>query len=246
MKVDFFIVGAMRSGTSSIRDQLDIDPKINMAHGEPMFFSNDKKYKAGFEEYHKLFNWEDESLILRGEKSPRYAVSPNAAERIYSYNPNAKIIWMLRNPVKRAISHYVHSVYRAGNEAINLSEAILNHESLEKSNSTMAYVYRSQYDKQLKVWSKYFPHQKVVIMEELIDNCQKVMSDLYDYLEIEPSIELDFLRHSRSNVDKKKKVIEENNPVSNRDKENLFNLLEPTITEVENIIGRKLDSWRIF
>lgn len=244
MKVDFFIVGAMRSGTSSIRDQLDLDPKINMAHGEPMFFSNDKKYQQGFSEYHALFDWSNSDVVLRGEKSPRYAVSPTAPKRVYDYNSEAKIIWMLRDPVKRAISHYIHSVYRAGDNATSLDEAIEKSGELEKSNSTMAYVFRSQYEKQIDAWSKYFPHQKIVILEDLINNSESVMREIYDYLEVDPGIALGFQRHSRAKVDQEKAKIEKSNPTTVEQKEKLFELLEPTIIEIEGMLGRRLDAWR--
>lgn len=245
MKVDFFIVGAMRSGTSSIRDQLDLDPKINMAHGEPMFFSNDKKYKEGFEEYHSLFDWDSSDIVLRGEKSPRYAVSPLAPKRVFDYNPNAKIIWMLRNPVKRAISHFVHSVYRAGDKAVSLDEAIEQHEELERVNSTMAYVFRSQYEKQIDAWSNYFPDQKIIILEEMIKNPVQVMSEIYGYLDLEPGIKLDFLRHSKEKVDQEKEKVQEKNPTTPEQREKLFQLLEPTIEKIEEKLGRSLDSWRL-
>ncbi len=244
MKVDFFIVGAMRSGTSSIRAQLDMDPKINTARGEPMFFSNDKKYNSGFEEYHSLFDWEAEEVVLRGEKSPRYAVSPSAPRRVFDYNPDAKIIWMLRDPVKRAISQYIHSIYRLGEGAISLDYAISHHEELERKNSPMAYVYRSQYEKQLDAWSCYFPNQKIVILEELIRNPVSVMEEIYDYLDIEPGIPLEFLRHSRDKVDIEKAKVQRENPTTKEQEEKLQGLLEPTIDKIEELLGRSLDAWR--
>ncbi|NWO04290.1 MAG: sulfotransferase [Alteromonadaceae bacterium] len=244
MKVDFFIVGAMRSGTSSIRDQLDLDPKINMARGEPMFFSNDKKYKEGIDDYHSLFDWDKREIILRGEKSPRYAVSASAPRRIFEYNPNAKIIWMLRNPVKRAFSHYVHAVYRAGDAAISLDEAIERNDELARMNSTMAYVFRSQYEKQLHPWSEYFPNQKVVILEELITSPEEVMSDVYDYLDVEPGVKLEFLKHSKEKVDQAKEKIEARHQMTSEQKMKLSQLLEPTVNKVEEFLGRRLDQWR--
>ena len=246
MKVDFFIVGAMRSGTSSIRDQLSIDPQINMARGEPMFFSNDEKYKKGLDFYHGLFEEDEPECIIRGEKSPRYAVSPDAPKRIHDYNPNAKIIWILRNPVKRAISHYIHSIYRAGDKALSMEYAIENADELERINSTMAYLYRSQYEKQLAAWHPYFPRQKVVILEEMINRPKKIMNEVYEYLGISPCVELDFLKHSRQKVDIAKAEVEKNNPISSAEKEKLYNALTSSIDAVENILGKSLISWRTF
>lgn len=209
-----------------------------------MFFSNDSNYRGGFDKYHSLFDWGDERILLRGEKSPRYAVSPVSPKRVYDYNPSAKIIWMLRNPVKRAISHYVHSVYRSGSGAIPIEEAVRNHEYLEKSNSTMAYVYRSQYEKQLMKWSKYFPHQKVVVLEELVSEPKKVVLEIYDYLGVEPAVEVDFLKHSRSKVDKVKREIELQMKINEETTRELFRLLEPTVKSIESLLGRELISWR--
>jgi hypothetical protein len=169
-RVDFFIVGAMRSGTSSIRDALTRNPTINVAHGEPKFFSDELRVSSGYEAYHELFDW-DNNYVLRGEKSPQYSVSLTAPKRIQEYNPDARIIWMFRDPVARAISHYAHSRYRT-EKAIPLQEAIEKREELERVRSTMAYVYRSEYQKHITHWLSFFPREQhfIIILENLLDH----------------------------------------------------------------------------
>ena len=109
MKVDFFIVGAPKSATTSLFHYLGQHEGISMSTiKEPDFFSHlelDKQklyYKSKpvsyINTYHNLFLKKKKSQLL-GEASVSYLFYPKVSERIFSYNPNAKIIIVLRNPV---------------------------------------------------------------------------------------------------------------------------------------------------
>ncbi len=109
---DFFIVGAQRSGTTSLYEYLRAHPRVFMsAHKEPHFFSHDRVrmdrdlYFTSEAEYLKLFASAQAGQRV-GEASPSYLWHPDAAQRIHAERPHAKIIVILRNPIERAYSQY--------------------------------------------------------------------------------------------------------------------------------------------
>lgn len=111
MKVlpNFFLVGAARSGTTSLWRYLKENEQIFMPNDElykePAFFSP-LKSSMSIHEYLNLFKGTGESHKLVGEASTAYLTDPVSAKCIYDFNPNAKIIIILRNPAERAYSLY--------------------------------------------------------------------------------------------------------------------------------------------
>lgn len=240
-KVDFFIVGAMRSGTSSLRTVLSSHPHIFMVPSEPKYFSNPKRYK-NIDEYHKLFDW-SKKYKLRGEKSAPYGPSKIALDGIVEYNPNAKIIWLLRNPVKRAISHF----YRAKNanpNAPSIKEAIDREDDLEAKRSQYAYIYRSRYERQINEWNKYFSQENMFIgiFEDVIEHPKKEINKVCNFLGLK-----NLCDHSAflpSNISRSTKKGISKFPIPDEHIIALSECLEPSIYAMENILGRSLDCWR--
>lgn len=124
---DFVIIGAMKSATSSLHKQLVQQQGIFMcAPKEPNFFSDADQYAKGMAWYSGLFANAPEGSLL-GEASTHYTklpTHPKAAERLKKYLPNARFVYVMRHPVDRLVSHYMHEwstgVYHCGiGEAIN-------------------------------------------------------------------------------------------------------------------------------
>ena len=116
MKVDFFIVGAPKAGTTSLYYYLNEHPEIEMStQKETDFFSDSAIQKQGLyygknridtlEKYHNLFPTTQEKKY--GEASVSYLFYEDVPEKIKAYNSKGKIIIMLRNLVDRAFSHYL-------------------------------------------------------------------------------------------------------------------------------------------
>ena len=117
MKVDFFIVGTPKAGTTSLYYYLDNHPQIIMSSiKEPNYFSNqdislqnlfyEETIIESLEDYHKLFP-EDKTVKKYGESSVSYLFYKSVPKKIYQYNKRSKIIILLRNPIERAYSHYL-------------------------------------------------------------------------------------------------------------------------------------------
>lgn len=110
-KPDFIIIGAMKSATSTLHEQLALQPDFFMSNPkEPYYFSDDEIFDKGRAWYLSLF---DEALPqqLCGESSTHYTKLPDyphTIERMKAELPELKLIYVLRHPVERLVSHYIH------------------------------------------------------------------------------------------------------------------------------------------
>lgn len=108
---DFLIVGAMKCGTTTLAVQLAAQPGVFMTTPkEPNFFSDDEIWAKGAAWYRSLFAGAAEG-DLRGEASTHYTklpTYPETLDRMGTLLEAPRIVYMIRNPVERAISHYIH------------------------------------------------------------------------------------------------------------------------------------------
>jgi hypothetical protein len=174
MKVDFFIVGAPKSATTSLYHYLGQHEGISMSTiKEPDFFSHTELHKqklyykskpvSDINTYHNLFLTKKKSQLL-GEASVSYLFYPKVSERIFSYNPNAKIIIVLRNPVERTVSHYQMDK-RLGFIKYNLAD-VLNDSTIENhSLYYQQYIQLSYYYQQVKKYIDVFGKENICILK---------------------------------------------------------------------------------
>tara|TARA_X000000368_G_C23019350_1_gene707260 strand:+ start:332 stop:1213 length:882 start_codon:yes stop_codon:yes gene_type:complete len=148
MKVDFFIVGAPKAGTTSLYHYLNEHPEVRMSsQKEPDYFSDKAIQEKGMyygknrintlDKYESLFT--QEKGVIYGESSVSYLFYENVAEDIKRYNPDAKIIIILRNPIDRAFSHYLMD-YRLGLVSDSFEDIIY-----KRSKHKSAYLFYQQY-----------------------------------------------------------------------------------------------------
>ncbi len=191
-KPNFFIVGAMKSGTSTLHSVLSSHPEVFMSEPkEPSFFVDHEdlkklwpdmaKEKCSFDEpsYLELFDKAGSANIV-GESSSNYTKIPHApgvAKRISEFNPNSKILFVLREPTGRTISHYWHAVKREG-ETRSILDSI-------KSDSI--YLDVSNYVLQIKEFLKYFDKKNVLVitLEEFSKAPADTIKNIFHWLEID-------------------------------------------------------------
>lgn len=107
-RVDFLVVGAQKAGTNAMRHYLSLHPSIGLHSAqEAHYFDSDQLFTshAAQEEYHRCFPPARETL-RRGEVTPIYMYWRPSMQRIWEYNPDIRLIALLRNPVERAYSHW--------------------------------------------------------------------------------------------------------------------------------------------
>lgn len=114
---DFLIIGAMKSGTSTLQVQLAAQPGIFMTTPkEPNFFSDDAVWARGLEWYGALFSGATPG-DLTGEASTHYTklpTYPDTIARMASVLNSPRLVYVIRDPVERALSQYLHEWSRGG------------------------------------------------------------------------------------------------------------------------------------
>jgi len=201
---DFLIIGAQKSGTTSLYNYLIQHPKIIPAkkkeiHYFDLNYNKDLSwYKANF----PLNNQLKKRNAICGEASPQYIFLPNIMDRISKEIPKVKILVLLRNPIDRTFSHYNHQV-RMGRENLSFKEAIKQEERRinkgykkmsELSNYidynliTFSYLHRGHYDEQVAKCYKLFPKEniKIIQSEKLYQSPNKVYQEVLDFLDLPP------------------------------------------------------------
>lgn len=194
MNKHFIIVGAQRSGTTYLYNILNEHPEICMSSPvfpEPKYFLNKPIDRVNIEQYLEnhfpQYNCND--FVITGEKSTSYYESEDAARIISQILPSTKIIFLLRNPIYRALSNYFFSCNN-GLETRSLEDVfleMLSPPSYSESISVNPYNYlgRGEYVKFIKMYMKYFPSNqiKILIFEELKDSHNEI-EKLYNFLEV--------------------------------------------------------------
>lgn len=124
-KVDFFIVGSQKGGTTALEAFLRAHPGIQMGLKKELHFFDNEALDWNSPDHailHSAFK-PAASEVLRGEATPIYMYWPNSMERLKDYNPEAKLIVMLRHPALRAYSHWKMEMSR-NNETFSFPLAI--------------------------------------------------------------------------------------------------------------------------
>jgi len=205
---DFIIIGAQKSGTTSLYNYLIKHPCIGSSiWKEVNFFDiNFRKgiawYRAHFPSLlHKYYVEQiRKQNFVTGEKTPDYIFYPYAPKRILETVPRVKLIVLLRNPVERAYSHYRHEV-RLGVETLPFEKAIEREEKrlrgemekmLEDENyysykyRDYSYLTKGIYADQLKTWMKLFPKEQILIMksEDFFNNPSTIFKRVLEFLNL--------------------------------------------------------------
>ncbi len=232
---NFLLIGAPKAGTTSVYHYLRQHPQVYMSPvKEPKFFafeeaepgsSRGKRNRVktsqlitDIEEYRVLFaGVSDEKAI--GEASPQYLYVPGAAGRIRRYLPEARLLAVLRNPVDRAYSHYLHLV-REGFERLSFSEGLKEEEKRIRENWPMMWHYKNRgfYHAQLvRYYDLFGPEQiRVWLYEDLKEDPLGMMQGMFRYLGVNDAFVPETLRHNVSGTPKSRALqtfIQKPNPL---------------------------------
>lgn len=166
----------MKGGTTSLYYYISSHPDIEPSSiKETDFFKTTDDFSKGLNWYKAL--WKDKGTYTF-EASPNYTkrhIFPGVPERMYSILPHIKLIYILRDPIERIVSHYIHN-YAHGRESRPFSEAI------KDANSN--YIQTSKYYFQLQAYLEYYQEEKILIIEseKLHKDPVKVLDDVFAFL----------------------------------------------------------------
>jgi hypothetical protein len=195
MMPNFLVIGAMKSGTTALYYYLEQHPEIYMSPvKEPNFFSSQEQENAAdavtnIGTYQDLFRGGSGKKAL-GEASHSYLYEPRAAAEIKRYVPEAKLIAILRNPIDRAYSHFLHMV-RSGTEPLDDFAQALREEEvrIHKERTFQDYIGRGLYYNQLKRYFGTFPQEqvRVYLYEDLSGAPISTVQDAFRFLKVDDS-----------------------------------------------------------
>jgi sulfotransferase family protein len=187
---DFFVVGAQKAGTTSLHDRIVKHPKVCLPIlKETQFFAFEEKFSLGFDWYRTQFPDCRQEQVM-GEICPDYMYFEGTAERIHSCIKHPKLIFIFREPLKRAYSHYLMSI-RQGFENLSFDEALkAEEERIAKNELSViyhSYMSRGAYTEQVERFLAVFPSAECLFIrfEDLTDNGlvgEKTFSDICDFL----------------------------------------------------------------
>lgn len=254
IKVSFIVVGAKKSGTSALYSFLNKHPELSLGKiKETDFFSKENFWRSGenYKLYHNFFqaHWRK---VKYGEASPSYMRKHRiVAPRIAKYNPNIKLIFILRNPVERAFSEYkmhvnLHNLKLSFSECLQIAlDKDTSGIELDKNNwvtrngSTnmiKSYIRYGRYAEQIRTYKKIFkPNQLLFLLnEDLLEKHDETMRIIYEFLDVaylNIEREIIFSHKVKSEIDDIEKKI-------------LLAEYAEEIEELEIILNRDLSHWK--
>jgi hypothetical protein len=199
MKINFFIIGAPKCGTTSLVEYLSSHPSVGFSKiKEPHYFSTDfpgYQVKQDYESFiSTCFPFENEEKLMYGEGSVFYLHSAVAIKNIQDYNPNAKFIVMLRNPVDLVYSLHAQLLFTSDEKINSFSDAWEMCEARRSHNKDIPKTCREpfflQYDKMgllgenLERLYSIVPEnqRKTIIFDDFITNTKQVYMETLSFL----------------------------------------------------------------
>ena len=182
MKPNLIILGAMKAGTTSFHPYLNAHPDIAMSEPkETNYFSNLTYWKRGNDWYESHFT---RDAKIRGESSTAYSaypIIPDVPERIHRTVPRVKLIYLVRDPITRLISQFLHHTAEA-KETRDLSTII---QSIIRDEPS-PYVFQSQYMLQLERYLEFFSCDQILVIttESLKTAKLETLNAVCEFLEI--------------------------------------------------------------
>ncbi len=244
LKVGFIICGAQKGGTTALDHYLRSHPKICMADRQEVhYFDKEKYFKTDdpdYSKYHAYFSPKEFHTII-GEATPIYMYWDKVMERIHTYNPEIKLIVVLRNPVYRAFSNWNMERDRKRDERSFLDAILaeiiqLNNPGYEK-HRIFSYLDRGFYSRQIKQIYEYFDKKQLFIIknEMLRNNPNQILANIANFLGISLFEQVDHKAIHTLNYIKE---------LSNRERELLQSFYLDEISDLESLLDWDLTDWK--
>ncbi len=190
-RIDFTIIGAQKSGTTSLYEMLAQHESIFLPKAKEInYFADDEPFSQG-ERYLDTFYRDARHETILGGAYVHNLYFPITAQRLYDHNPNMLLIAVLRNPIERAYSAYWFA-RRNGWENLDTFEAALDAEPQRlhgrpKERSELTYVSHGEYSRQLRPFLERFgaDRVKIYLTEDIKHDSAAVLQDIFSSLQCE-------------------------------------------------------------
>ncbi len=177
---NLIVIGAQKCGTSVLHYYLSLHPEVSMSKPKELnFFIEERNWPRGVDWYKAQF---DGGACVRGEASPNYTAYPQhdgVPERMHSVVPDAKLIYMIRDPLERIGAHWVHN-YAKRREKGTLAETLVH--------PNTSYVTRSRYAMQLERFLAHYSKDQVLVFQqsELRHQRMETLRKIFEFIGVDP------------------------------------------------------------
>jgi hypothetical protein len=243
-KVDFLIIGAQKGGTTALYYYLRNHPEIEMAKEKEVHFFDDENIFASIPPNYSIYESQfvnNKNARLYGEATPIYLYWNPSCQRIHEYNPNIKLIALLRNPIERAYSHWNMEFKRKAEHATfdfcieNENKRLAEVHPLQ--HRVYSYIDRGMYAEQIKRYKNQFSDDQLLFIkyEDFKNNPEKVLTNIFNYLGVDPnSYQFTPSRHNHSDY---------SSSMNLETRRYLINLFKENILEVEKLLNWDCHDW---
>ena len=243
-RVDFMVAGTQKAGTSALMDLFSQHERVVVpVLKEPHFFDNDGFFGSDdipVPEYHDAFPWEGKDKLY-GEGTPRNMFARRCVERIHRYNPDMRLICILRDPVERAFSAWNmnHGMVEERDFATLVEwerHAVAEHGPLQRG--FVNYLSRGMYAHQVRHLRKHFPKEQLCFIRyrEFREDNEAVFKTVCRFLGLPadvPGIQL-----KQSNVYRYDSALDLETEGA------LRAWFRPEVEDLEGLLGWDLSDWK--
>lgn len=205
-RVDFMVVGAQQCGTAALASLLAAHPQVGMAAPPETHLFDDPDYgphwsRARIDARYAACFQQCSGALVRGEATPIYLYLPEVAAELARYNPELRLIVLLRDPAERAVSHYYLRKGRGAERrpfwlALLVEPFLLRFDRAPRASGSAtrarSYRARGRYGRQLENLYRHFPPERVLVVRqgELRDNHDAVMGRVLGFLGVDHGVRM--------------------------------------------------------
>jgi hypothetical protein len=174
------IIGAGKSGTTSLHRYLDLHPDVSMSRRKELQFFTREHWRDQVDWYRAQF---ETSAAVRGESSPTYSVNPTLGDvpaRMHALIPDARLLYIVRDPVERLLAHWVEWVH-VTYERRSLGESLADYAS-----PLNPYVAASRYSHQLDWFCARYDERQILVLDqhELLERRAETLDQVFAFLDL--------------------------------------------------------------
>jgi hypothetical protein len=194
---DFFVLGVAKGGTTSLHHYLRQHPALFLPYEKELHFfdADEERFSTGLDQYLRYFS--DAGDRLAGDATPSYfrnvEVVADRMRHLYGDAP-PQFLLLLRDPVERAYSHYLHNVSE-GREPLSFEEALEADQAdpLSKREEWKAYFTDGVYVDILEQWFAHFSRDRFLILRSatLAQTSEGTLGEIFRFLGVDPTVEVD-------------------------------------------------------
>jgi len=253
-RLDFIVAGAQKSGTTALHYFFKKHRQIALPDRQELHFFDDEEIfsrPVNYQLLHRHFrpvgrvrSWllPVRLGLIAGEVTPSYLYWKPSMERIWNYNPQIKLIILLRNPIERAFAHWNMQRFK-DREPLDFLDALKKEprriaQPLTLVSRRFAYVDRGFYSKQLERVFKFFPQEQVRIVkfEDFRDRKQATLNGIFEFLGVNPL---------RSVRDKDRNIVPYERAMTPEERKYLSAVFSSEIAKLEQMLGWDCSDWKV-